>query len=252
MNEKSIRELLASLLAGEIDEEAAVRRLKNLPYEDLGFAKVDRHRALRKGFPEVVLGAGKTPEQIEGIVDVLARDGATVLITRTTEEVYKLLKNRHETAEFRASAGMVTINKPVMPTEGPLAAVISAGTSDQGVAEEAHGTLEAMGCRADLVQDIGIAGLHRMLDHLELLRAADVIVVVAGMDGALPSAVAGLVSTPVVAVPTSTGYGASFGGISALLAMLNSCASGVSVVNIDNGFGAGYFAGQVLKKLDAQ
>ena len=241
--------MLEDIRSGSLEIDEAMKQLTLLPFEDLGFAKVDHHRSLRKGFPEVVLGQGKTDDQIEQIVNSMAGDGTPVLVTRTTEEVYKRLESHHSDITFHPASGMIVVNEPERNTLQGLAVVVSAGTSDQRVAEEAAVTARSMGCQVEMVQDVGVAGIHRLLNHAELLHSATVIIVVAGMDGALPSAVGGMVSAPVIAVPTSVGYGASFGGISALLTMLNSCASGVTVVNIDNGFGAGYFAGLLLKKL---
>lgn len=248
MNKDSIRRLLESVCKGDVKVDDALKHLSKLPYEDLGFAKIDHHRALRKGFPEVVYGQGKTPEQIEKIVEVLAIKDSTVLVTRSSHEVYQKIKDKYSTSSFHKASGVIMINPPEEPTLKGDVVVMSAGTSDHNVTEEASLTATAMGCKVTTIQDVGVAGIHRMLAHAELLENASVVIVVAGMDGALPSAVAGLISSPVVAVPTSAGYGASFGGLSALLAMLNSCGSGVTVVNIDNGFGAGYFAGLVLKK----
>ena len=245
MNRERLRELLESVRSGGLGTEKALEALARLPYEDLGFAKVDLHRELRKGFPEVVYGTGKTAEQVERIVGSLAAGGSPVLVTKSDEEAYERLRKRHDRVEFHAASGVIIVAPPDEAAAVGSVAVVSAGTSDIPVAEEAALTARAMGARVRTVYDIGVAGLHRFLDHAEELMGARVVVVVAGMEGALPSAVAGLVSAPVIAVPTSTGYGASFGGLSALLAMLNSCASGVVVVNIDNGFGAGYFAGQI-------
>ena len=248
MNKDSVRRLLEEVGKGTVKVDDALAQLSKLPYEDLGFAKIDHHRALRKGFPEVVYGQGKTPDQIEKIVEVLAKEGSTVLVTRTGKEAYDRIKEDYDSTSFHNASGVILINPPEAPTLKGDVVVMSAGTSDRPVTEEATLTARAMGCKVTTIQDVGVAGIHRMLDHAELLENASVVIVVAGMDGALPSAVAGLISTPVVAVPTSAGYGASFGGLSALLAMLNSCGSGVTVVNIDNGFGAGYFAGLLLKK----
>lgn len=251
MNRERLRSLLEQVRGGSVEIDEALQSLTVLPYEDLGYAKVDHHRALRKGFPEVVYGQGKTPEQVVGIVDSLARDGGTVLVTRTEEAVYRLIAERHKNREWHQGARAVLVNPPSEPKYAGTVAVFCAGTADLPVAAEAALTARAMGCAVESVNDVGVAGLHRLLDHLELLRSARVVIVVAGMDGALPSAVGGLTAAPVVAVPTSAGYGASFGGLSALLTMLNSCASGVTVVNIDNGFGAGYFAGLVLARTQA-
>jgi NCAIR mutase (PurE)-related protein len=218
-----------------------------LPYEDLGFAKVDHHRALRRGFPEAIFGAGKTPEQIVAIVERITSHGQRVLVTRTTAEVHRLVAEARPEARFHEAARCITVETgPAAALPGRIA-IAAAGTSDMPVAEEAGVTAEFYGAVVDRVYDVGVAGLHRLLDRAETIREADVVVVVAGMEGALPSVVAGLVGTPVVAVPTSVGYGASFQGLAALLAMLNSCASGVGVVNIDNGFGAGHLASLILR-----
>jgi NCAIR mutase (PurE)-related protein len=212
---------------------------------DLGFAQVDTHRALRKGFPEVIFGSGKTPEQVEKIATRLMDAEKRVLITRITKDHARVLRKKFKRAVHHEAARCVTINgKPAEPRPGTIAAVC-AGTSDLPVLEEAAVTAEIMGNRVVRVIDAGVAGLHRILARLDLIQSANVIIVVAGMEGALPSVVAGLVAKPVIAVPTSIGYGANFGGLAALLGMLNSCGSGVTVVNIDNGFGAGYAASQI-------
>jgi NCAIR mutase (PurE)-related protein len=247
MHPTDIELLLKAVAEGRLAPAEAAERLKSLPFEDLGFAKVDHHRALRRGFPEVVYGAGKTPEQIEAIVQRIADRGQNVLVTRTVEDVYRLVAARRPEARFHAAARCLTLSvRPAKPLGG-RAAVLCAGTSDVPVAEEAALTLEFHGGSVDRIFDVGVAGLHRLLDRASDVRAADVLVVVAGMEGALPSVVGGLVDVPVLAVPTSVGYGASFHGLAALLAMLNSCASGVGVVNIDNGFGAGYLAALILR-----
>jgi hypothetical protein len=212
---------------------------------DLGFAQVDTHRALRKNFPEVIFGAGKTSEQVVKIATTLFALDQPVLVTRINADYARVLKRKLKLAVYHQVARCVTIEKTPLPKRAGFIAVVCAGTSDLPVAEEAAVTAEIMGNRVERVHDVGVAGLHRMLARMELLQKANVIVAVAGMEGALPSVLAGLVSKPVIAVPTSIGYGASFGGIAALLAMLNSCASGVTVVNIDNGFGAGYAASQI-------
>jgi hypothetical protein len=237
--------LLDQFRAGEISREKVLQAFQAAPVADLGFAQVDMHRALRKNFPEVIFGAGKTPEQVVKIAAQLYAQGQPVLVTRVTPEHARLLKRKFKPAVHHALARCVTIEKQPLPKRGGVIAVVCAGTSDLPVAEEAAVTAEIMGNRVERIHDIGVAGLHRMLARMELLQAANVIVAVAGMEGALPSVLAGLVAKPVIAVPTSIGYGASFGGIAALLAMLNSCASGVTVVNIDNGFGAGYAASQI-------
>lgn len=222
-------------------------RLKDLPYEDLGFAKLDHHRALRRGFAEVVYGPGKTTDQILAIVERLAGRRQNVLVTRTTREVFERVAQAHGPARFHDAARAITLTiSPPSALPGRMA-VVCAGTSDVPVAEECAVTAEFLGASVDRIFDVGVAGLHRLLDQTGRLRQAAVVVVVAGMEGALPSVVGGLVDSPVLAVPTSVGYGASFQGLAALLAMLNSCASGVAVVNIDNGFGAGYLASLILR-----
>ena len=251
MDERDIRRLLEQVAAGRLTPEQAVERLKHLPFEDLGFAKIDHHRALRQGYAEVIFGRGKTPEQVAGIVRGMLRPrGAThnILVTRANRKMYAAVRRVARSAKFHALSGMILIqrNRRVMG-KGTIF-VVSAGTSDVPVAEEAAVTAAAMGNRVETLYDVGVAGLHRLIKHRAKLAAARVIICVAGMEGALPSVVAGLVGVPVIAVPTSTGYGASFGGLTALLAMLNSCASNVSVVNIDNGFGAGCVA-SVINRL---
>jgi pyridinium-3,5-biscarboxylic acid mononucleotide synthase len=247
MDPKSLRDLLEGVRRGEISADEAADRLRTLPYEDLGFAKVDHHRALRRGFAEAVFGSGKTPEQIAAIVDRISARGQNVLVTRTTPEAYRQVAAVQPTARFHETARCITVEvRPTVPLPGRLA-VVAAGTSDLPVAEEAVLTASFHGATVDRLYDVGVAGLHRLLDQAETLREAQVIVVAAGMEGALPSVVAGLVAAPVIAVPTSIGYGASFQGLAALLAMLSSCAAGVAVVNIDNGFGAGHIACQILQ-----
>ena len=238
-------QLLEQFRAGKIPVEKVLHAFQAAPVADLGFAQVDTHRALRKNFPEVIFGAGKTPEQVVGIAAKLFELRQPVLVTRVTEEHARALKKKFKRVKHHALARCVTIEEKPLPKRAGFIAVVCAGTSDLPVAEEAAVTAEVMGNRVERVHDVGVAGLHRMLARMELLQSANVIVAVAGMEGALPSVLAGLVAKPVIAVPTSVGYGASFGGIAALLAMLNSCASGVTVVNIDNGFGAGYAASQI-------
>ena len=217
-------------------------QLANLPYQELGFAKLDHHRALRRGFPEVVFGPGKTAEQIALIVERLASSSDKVLVTKVAEECFTAVHQQIPDAEYHPVARAITVNTAKDAVLRPGIMVLSGGTADIPIAEEAALTAELMGNEVERSYDVGIAGVHRLLDHLPRLRQAKVLVVVAGMEGALPSVVSGLVSTPVIAVPTSVGYGASFSGLTALLTMLNSCSAGVSVVNIDNGFGAGYLA----------
>ncbi len=237
--------LLEQFKRGQVTRDEVVRAFQAAPVADLGFAQVDTHRALRKGFPEVIFGAGKTPPQVVQIAAKLAAHEQSVLITRVTPEHVRALKRKFKNAQHHGLARCVTIEKKPLPKRAGTIAVICAGTSDLPVAEEAAVTAEIMGNSVVRINDAGVAGLHRILARLEALQTANVLVVVAGMEGALPSVVAGLVSKPVIAVPTSVGYGASFGGVAALLGMLNSCGSGVTVVNIDNGFGGGYAASQI-------
>ena len=247
MDPRELEGLLRAVRDGGVTPEAAADRLRTLPYEDLGFARLDHHRALRRGFPEVVFGAGKTPEQILAIATSLAERGQNVLVTRTSAAVHRLLAGRLPAARFHDTARCITLTAvPPEPLPGRVA-VVCAGTSDVPVAEEAATTAEFYGAPVERIYDVGVAGLHRLLDKTTVLREADVVVVAAGMEGALPSVVGGLVEAPVIALPTSIGYGASFQGLAALLAMLNTCASGVAVVNIDNGFGAGYMASVILR-----
>ena len=238
-------QLLEEFRTGKIARAKVLHAFQAAPMADLGFAQVDTHRALRRGFPEVIFGAGKTPEQVVKIAAKLLAREQRVLVTRIRDEHARMLKRKFKLAVHHPLARCVTLEKKPLPKRPGNIAVVCAGTSDLPVAEEAAVTAEIMGNRVDRVRDAGVSGLHRLLPHLEVILSANVLIVVAGMEGALPSVVAGLVSCPVIAVPTSIGYGASFGGVAALLAMLNSCASGVTVVNIDNGFGAGYAASQI-------
>jgi len=247
IDEAKLKGLLEAIQRGALSIDEALERLKSLPYEDLGFAELDHHRALRKGFPEVVLGEGKTPEQIAAIAEKLAAQSDRLLITRASVEAYQAVKARVPDVVYQATARTITLESG-KATRHPGVAVCCAGTSDLPVAEEAAVTAELMGSAVDRLFDVGVAGLHRLLDKMPTLRAAKALVVVAGMEGALPSVVAGLVAAPVIAVPTSVGYGASFRGLAPLLAMLNACAAGVAVVNIDNGFGAGYLAAVINKQ----
>ena len=237
--------LLEAFRAGKIPREKVMRAFQSAPVADLGFAQVDTHRALRKGFPEVIFGSGKTPEQVVIIASKLLEREQRILVTRVTFEHARALRKKFRHAVHHRLARCMTIGEKPLPKNAGFIAVVCAGTSDLPVAEEAAVTAEIMGNRVERVRDVGVSGLHRLFPHLEVIQGANVLVVVAGMEGALPSVVAGLVSKPVIAVPTSVGYGASFGGLAALLAMLNSCGSGVTVVNIDNGFGAGYAASQI-------
>ncbi len=249
MDPDRVRALLDAVARGERTVEQAVDDLAHLPFRDLGFANVDHHRHLRTGFPEVVLGMGKSAEQIAAILIELRKGGANLLATRVDEEKAKLVCAAVPGARYADLARAVVVQqRPVADLGRGTILVVSAGTSDLAIAEEAALTAELLGNRVEKVHDVGVAGIHRLLARREQLARASVIVVVAGMEGALPSVVAGMVSRPVVAVPTSVGYGASFGGIAALLGMLNSCAAGVTVVNIDNGFGGGYAAGLINRK----
>ncbi|HEY7817574.1 MAG TPA: nickel pincer cofactor biosynthesis protein LarB [Vicinamibacteria bacterium] len=249
MDPERLRTILKSVERGETTVDAALEKLRTLSFEDLGFAKVDHHRGLRRGFPEVIFGPGKTPSQIASIARRITESGQVVLVTKTTEEAYRAVAAESPEAMWHEDAKAITVGQRSRERVGPMgkASVLSAGTSDIPVAEEAALTAELMGVSVGRLYDVGVAGLHRLLDHLEVLTSADVLLVVAGMDGALPSVVSGLSRAPVIAVPTSVGYGASFQGLSALLAMLNGCSPGVAVVNIDNGFGAGYLAGLLCR-----
>jgi NCAIR mutase (PurE)-related protein len=242
MNESRVRQLLDDVRAGRLSPEAATRRLKSLATHDLTFAQVDGHRTLRKGFPEVIYCEGKTPVQVVRIARAILRHNENLLATRADRATARALKRAFPPARYHAAARVLTVTQRALPKRRGFVAVLCAGTTDIPVAEEAALTADIMGNRVRRYYDIGIAGLHRLLAVNEELLTANVLIVVAGMEGALPSVVGGLVDKPVIAVPTSVGYGASFGGIAALLAMLNSCASGITVVNINNGFGAGYAA----------
>ena len=238
--------LLENVRDGRIEVSAAVAALRDLPYQDLGYARLDHHRPLRTGWPEVVLAEGKTVEQTAGIVAAMAGRGHPVLVTRASPEMYDAVAAAVPAAEYRELARCIVVRdgmRQAPPVDGLL--VATGGTADLPVAEEAALTAELMGCRPERLNDVGVAGLHRLLAQRERLQAARVIIVAAGMEAALASVVSGLAPAPVIAVPTSVGYGASFGGMAALLGMLNSCAPGVGVVNIDNGFGAGYLAAQI-------
>jgi NCAIR mutase (PurE)-related protein len=245
MNSSDIRKLLEAVERKKLSVAGALERLKHMPFEDLGFAKIDHHRALRQGYAEVVFGKGKTPAQVAEIVRGMLRPKharQNILVTRADRATFTAVKRVSRAAKFHALSGAIVIRRTNEITGKGVILVVTAGTSDIPVAEEALITAQAMGNRAEAIYDVGVAGLHRLLEHRAKLAAARVIICVAGMEGALPSVVGGMVSAPVIAVPTSTGYGASFGGVTALLGMLTSCASNVSVVNIDNGFGAGCVA----------
>lgn len=242
MDQQNLRALLTRFQAGETELESVIEKLKHLPFENLGYAHVDHHRAIRQGFPEVIFGRGKTPEQIAGIAEKLLERASNLLITRTDRQAFDLVRQLDAAATFHETCGAISVLRDRTEYGKGIVAIVTAGTSDIPVAEEAALTVEAMGNRLLKLFDVGVAGIHRILSQRELLQSARVVICVAGMEGALPSVVGGLVGVPVIAVPTSIGYGASFGGVAALLGMLNSCASNVTVVNIDNGFGAGYVA----------
>lgn len=249
MNANELKKLLEQVQSGDCSVDDAVSRLGDLPYAEMGFAKVDHHRALRCGFAEVIFGPGKAVSELIPIVEQAGTHAPAVLSTRVSDEQAAALLKRFPDAHHNPRARTVRVGKASEQIEGGRVAIITAGTSDLNVAEEARETLEAFGAQTEALYDIGVAGLHRLLHNLPQLRQASVVIAVAGMEGALPSVVGGLTHCPVVAVPTSVGYGASFGGIAALLGMLNTCASGVSVVNIDNGFGAAAVALRILRQI---
>lgn len=246
MSPDFICSLLERHKRNELTTEEVLESLRKLPFEDLGFAKIDHHRRIRNGYPEVIFGQGKTPEQAVEIFLRLAEHNSNVLCTRASLEIAEAVQRAHPEITYNGTCRIVALRRSRKPPVG-LVVVASGGTSDMSVAEEAAVVLEAFGSRVERLYDVGVAGLHRLLAYSDVLRSARCVVAVAGMEGALPSVVGGLVDVPVIAVPTSVGYGASFGGVAALLAMLNSCASGVSVVNIDNGFGAAYQADMINK-----
>ncbi len=248
MDSQALRQLFDQVRKKRLSPDEAVERLRHLPFEDLGFAKVDHHRALRQGMPEVIFSQGKTPHQVAEIFQRLAAHGGNVLATRATEEQYAAVTAKVKKAEYRPLARAIVLKRDRKKHGKGVIVVVSAGTSDIPVAEEAVVTAELMGNDVQHIYDVGVAGIHRLLAHRGELAKARVIVVCAGMEGALPSVVGGLVGVPVIAVPTSVGYGAAFEGLAALLGMMNSCASNVSVVNIDNGFGAGYVASLINRK----
>ncbi|ABS41322.1 nickel pincer cofactor biosynthesis protein LarB [Clostridium botulinum] len=245
MNTEDIKKLLLDIKSDKISLEDGVDILQDLPFKDLGYAKIDNHREMRVGYPEVIYCAGKTVDQIKGIIEFMLTKENNILGTRATKEAYEEVKKICPEAEYNELARTIVIKKREVKSKGGYIAVVTAGTSDIPVSEEAAVTAEIFGNKVERIYDVGVAGIHRLFDKLELIRGARVIVVAAGMEGALASVVGGLVDKPVIAVPTSIGYGANFQGLSALLSMLNSCASGVSVVNIDNGFGAGYLASMI-------
>jgi len=247
LNSEELRKLLINVKEGQLSIEDGLETLKDLPFKDLGYAMIDNHREVRVGYPEVIYCAGKTVDQVKGIIEWMVKGNANILATRATKEMYASVKEICDEAEYNELARTITVKRNDVNIPDTYIAVVTAGTSDIPVAEEAAATAEILGNKVERIYDVGVAGIHRLFHKLDIIRKARVVVVVAGMEGALASVIGGLVDKPVVAVPTSIGYGANFGGLSALLSMLNSCASGVSVVNIDNGFGAGYMASMINK-----
>jgi len=252
MTRETILELLERVQAGETTASAALRELARLPYEDAGFARIDHHRALRLGLPEVIYSAGKSPEQVAEIFARMAAAGGSVLATRAGAEAFRAVQQRVPEALWHEMAQIIGLRKPAPREDSGAVAVVCAGTSDLPVAEEAAVTAEYLGVRVSRIWDVGVAGLHRILAERDALSQARAVIVCAGMEGALPSVVGGLVAAPVIAVPTSVGYGAAFGGVAALLGMLNSCSPNVCVVNIDNGFGAAYVAAMMVSGSDGR
>ena len=251
MKEENIRELLDRISRGEVSVDEGIEKLKDLPYEDIGVAHIDHHRSLRRGLPEVIFGEGKNVSEILSIMDKISKQGENIIVTRLDLTKANDISEKYPKSNYHERSRILTLmDHPIKSRGRGTILVISAGTSDIPVAEEAALTARFMGNEVETIYDLGVAGLHRLLGHRDQLRKASILIVVAGMEGALPSVVGGLVDKPVVAVPTSVGYGASFQGVTALLGMLNSCASGVTVVNIDNGFGAGYAASLMNRKSD--
>jgi len=250
MEIEQLKNLLRQVKTGRMDIDKAVEKLRHLPFEDLGFARIDHHRQIRQGFPEVIYCPGKSTEHILKIFQTLAKKGNNVLATRAGIDVFKAISKKLPKARFEKEAAAIVLEQKKIKLSKSTIPIITAGTADLPVANEAKITAQIMGQRAEIISDVGVAGLHRLLSHLPQIQNANVIIVVAGMEGALASVVGGLVNCPVIAVPTSIGYGASFNGIAALLTMLNSCASNVTVVNIDNGFSAAVTATLINKKID--
>ena len=248
MNKDDIRNLLESVKTNKIEIEEAMKKIEDLPFKDLGFAKIDNHREIRVGYPEVIYCEGKTVEQVKSIIQFMLTKDNNILATRASEEMYNSVKEICADARYNKLGRTITIRKREETLTDSYIAIISAGTSDLPVVEEAAETAMIFGNRIEKITDVGVAGIHRLFSKLDIIRGAKVVIVIAGMEGALASVVGGLVDKPIIGVPTSVGYGANFGGLSALLSMLNSCASGVSVVNIDNGFGAAYNA-SIINKL---
>lgn len=245
MDENIIKSILKQVASGEISKEDGFEKLKNFPNEDIGFANIDQHRNIRTGYPEAIFCLGKTKEQVLEIMKRLCENNANVIATRATPEMYEHLKDKIKDAIYYSAPKMIVVNRNKEIQSEKIIAIVTGGTADIPVAEEAAITCEVIGNKVDRIYDVGVAGIHRLLSQSDRLQKANVIIVIAGMEGALASVVGGLVNKPVIAVPTSIGYGASFGGLAALLAMLNSCATGVGVVNIDNGFGAAYLASNI-------
>jgi len=242
MTPQHIRQILELVSEGKQDVDSALEQLKELPFTEMGFAKIDNHRQLRTGYPEVIFCSGKTIEQSEEIIRLMYHRGNNILATRVQESLWQRVQKLYPEAEYNCAARTIAIRRNAVPVSTTYISIVTAGTADIPVAEEAAVTAELFGNKVERIFDVGVAGIHRLYSRLELIRGGRVIIAVAGMEGALPSVIGGLVDKPVIAVPTSIGYGANFNGLSALLTMLNSCAAGISVVNIDNGFGAGYLA----------
>lgn len=247
MNKDDVRKLLESVKSNEIEIEDAIKKIIDLPFKDLGFAKIDSHREIRVGYPEVIYCAGKTVEQVKKIIEFMLANDNNILATRANEEIYHAVKEICSDAKYNQLGRIITIRKKEVELTDSYIAIVSAGTSDQPVVEEAKETAIVLGNRVKIINDVGVAGIHRLFSKIDIIKGAKVVIVIAGMEGALASVIGGMVDKPVIAVPTSVGYGANFGGLSALLSMLNSCASGVNVVNIDNGFGAAYNASMINK-----
>jgi len=247
MNSKDIKKLLEDVKDGKIEINDAINHLKDLPFKDLGFAKIDFHRELRTGYPEIIFCSGKTVEQVQKIIEFMLTKDTNIIATRATQDMYNAVKNLHHDFQYHEVARIISRMKKKVTIPDSYISVVTAGTSDIPVAEEAAVTAELLGNKVNRIYDAGVAGIHRLVDNLDVIRDSKVVIVIAGMEGALASIVGGLINKPIIAVPTSIGYGANFGGISALLAMLTSCAAGVSVVNIDNGFGAGFNASMINK-----
>jgi len=247
MDKSSLINLLELVKIGEVNIEDAVSKLSDLPYKDMGYANIDNHRELRVGYPEVIYCGGKTVEQVKGIFEFMATKDCNILGTRATEEMYNEVKKVCEEAEYNKLGRTIIVKRKEMQTTESYIAIVAAGTSDLPVVEEAYETAKIFGNKVEKIVDVGVAGIHRLFNRLELIKGAKVIIVIAGMEGALASVIGGLVDKPIIGVPTSVGYGTNFGGVAALLSMLNSCSSGISVVNIDNGFGAAYQASMINK-----